>query len=266
MIRTGVRHGVSHMWDHNTSTVATLPRYFANNGYKSPDDPKYGPFAFAHGEEIWSLMAKMPERGENFDKFMTVGRMGRRSWYEAYPMQRLIEEVANADDVLLVDIGGGKGHELNDLATAHPFLSGPCLVLQDQAQVLSQVPSTWLSNFTTQPHDFFTPQPLKGARAYYFRQIFHDWPDSLCRKILTLTREAMTPGYSRILINEQILPDVGCHFLGAAVDMSMMAMHNGKERTRKEWVDLAGSVGGLRVEEFYPIEEGAEGIVDIAAV
>ncbi|KAG6354382.1 hypothetical protein INS49_004399 [Diaporthe citri] len=33
------------------------------------------------------------------------------------------------------------------------------------------------SRVELQVHDFFTPQPVKGARAYFTRSVLHDWPD-----------------------------------------------------------------------------------------
>jgi phosphoribulokinase len=47
-----------------------------------------------------------------------------------------------------------------------------------------------------------------GARIYYLHFIIHDWPDSDCIKIMEKIRDAMTPGYSRLLLNDAVLPDM----------------------------------------------------------
>lgn len=61
-----------------------------------------------------------------------------------------------------------------------------------------------------------------GARCYYFRSIFHDWPDADCIKILKRTAEAMTPGYSKLLLSEFILPASNTPLYPALLDINMM--------------------------------------------
>lgn len=61
-----------------------------------------------------------------------------------------------------------------------------------------------------QVHDFFTPQPIKGARAYFMRSVLHDWPDEQCRKILGHLKDAMDPGYSKILISDCVSASPFC--------------------------------------------------------
>ena len=47
-----------------------------------------------------------------------------------------------------------------------------------------------------------TPILAIGTRTYYFRSIFHDWPDHKCRQVLQNTVAAMTHGCSKLLLNE----------------------------------------------------------------
>ena len=56
-------------------------------------------------------------------------------------------------------------------------------------------------------HDFFTPQPIT-ADVYFFRFIFHDWPDKYGISILQNLVPALKPG-ARVLINEFCLPEPG---------------------------------------------------------
>ena len=55
-------------------------------------------------------------------------------------------------------------------------------------------------------HDFFKPQPVKAADAYFFRLIFHDWPDNECITILRNHVPAMKKGAS-ILVCDLLLPE-----------------------------------------------------------
>ena len=52
-----------------------------------------------------------------------------------------------------------------------------------------------------------------GASVYFFRHIFHDWPDSTCRPILEKTVPALDPNHSRVVILDIILPDTGAKLL-----------------------------------------------------
>jgi len=55
-------------------------------------------------------------------------------------------------------------------------------------------------------HNFFTPQPIKDADAYFFRLIFHDWPDDECIEILRNLVPALKNGAS-VLICDIVLPE-----------------------------------------------------------
>ena len=72
--------------------------------------------------------------------------------------------------------------------------------------------------------------------------ILHDWPDAQCRLILQNLMPAMKAGYSKILLNEAIVPKTDCGSLFAACDIQMMSMHAAGERTRKQWIELLQSV------------------------
>lgn len=81
-----------------------------------------------------------------------------------------------------------------------------------------------------------------GALIYYIRRCLHDWSDELCIKILTLLAEAMTPGKSRLLIAEIVLPAVGADLEAGWMDLTMMTL-TGTERTEKQWATLLDASG-----------------------
>ena len=72
----------------------------------------------------------------------------------------------------------------------------------------------------------------------------------------------MEPGYSKILLSETILPDMGCSLLQAGLDIQMMGMHAGMERTRAQWKKLLEGEG-FRIVKFWMAPGGdGEGIVE----
>jgi hypothetical protein len=73
--------------------------------------------------------------------------------------------------------------------------------------------------------------------------ILHDWSDKYCHRILKQLHDAMTPGYSRLLIHDLILPDVGAAEFQARFDLTMMTFNSGMERSREEWTKLLEDAG-----------------------
>jgi hypothetical protein len=84
---------------------------------------------------------------------------------------------------------------------------------------------------------------MPGARFYFFRAICHDWSDGECRKSLGNTVKAMDKSYSRLLTDDLVLPDKGSDLHPALLDIMMMSMCSGMERTEKQWRELLDSVG-----------------------
>ena len=102
----------------------------------------------------------------------------------------------------------------------------------------------------------------KGARVYYLHFILHDWPDDKCRLILQSIMKAMTVGYSKILINEAIVPSKNCGSWLAATDINMMTILAGMERTSQQWVDLLESVDLKVVKIWNSPHDGEEAIIE----
>jgi hypothetical protein len=93
------------------------------------------------------------------------------------------------------------------------------------------------------------------------RYIMHDHSDEICRRILKNITEAMKPGYSKLLIFDFVLPDVGAPLLGSLMDINMMTLLSGMERTRRQWTALLDSVG-LEVAQFHMCGDLSEGLVE----
>lgn len=119
------------------------------------------------------LQGKNPEYpglGAQFNNLMSTYHQGRPSWMDPgfYPVQdKLIEGAKTGeDDVLIVDVGGNKGHDLEEFKSKWPNAPGR-LVLQDQPHVLVDIQSLGPA-IEPMVHDFFTEQTLKGE---FFRHI-----------------------------------------------------------------------------------------------
>lgn len=95
---------------------------------------------------------------------MSGYRTGKSSWVDSgfYPVEESLGSgmKEGTENVLLVDVGGGLGHDLELLREKHEHLPGR-LILQDKEEVLSQIPAT-NNVFEKMRHDFFTRQPVQG--------------------------------------------------------------------------------------------------------
>lgn len=162
-----------------------------------------------------------------------------------YPVEeRLIQGPRHdGDAAAFVNVGGGEEHALAESIEKVPTWTGR-LVLQEQepaVQIAKMKPRASLIELTV--HDFFKPQLVKGAQAYYMRYILHDWPDEECRTILRHLKDAMQAGYSKILIHECVVADRNTPWQHTALDIYMTALLATQERTEREWRELLSSVG-----------------------
>lgn len=263
-----------------------LPEYLKSKNYKLPEDldlAKNGPFQAAHKtkDPVYALMSQNPLLIDSFNNHMTAYRAGKPSWLDKgfYPVvDRLVEGFDAGEqghsDVFLVDVGGGKGHDLRELREKYgQFIPGR-LVLQDRPGVIPD--SNRNGNrrsmnrddgkgggncFEAMPHDFFMPQPVKGARTYYLHSILHNWSDADCTKILEQLKPAMVPGYSRLLVNEVVVPRRNPSWLATAMDQLMFVLAGVQERTERHWTELLGQAG-FRITKIYSYELGQESLIE----
>ncbi|KAK5460805.1 hypothetical protein LTS15_002868 [Exophiala xenobiotica] len=139
--------------------------------HQFPEKPdEKSPFEYAHKSGFFEFFEKNRDQRKYFDDFMSIRREGLVVWHETYPIADQLSPGAdtNPEAVMLVDVGGGWGHDLKSLFKTHPGLSGR-LILQDLPIIIDQVQSrSDTDGFELMSYDIFTPQPVKGARAYYF--------------------------------------------------------------------------------------------------
>ena len=91
---------------------------------------------------------------------------------------------------------------------------------------------------------------------YFFRHVFHDWPDDASRQILQNTIPALTPGQSRIVIVDVVVPNSNCPTFASLMDVFMMFCA-GTERTERQWRSLISSVG-MEIVDIKGPEPGSE--------
>jgi O-methyltransferase domain len=192
---------------------------------------------------FFDVLRDDPEQGAQFNRMM-------KSFHGAEPAA-----VAAAYDFAaithLVDVGGGIGTMIHTLLSAYPHLKGTVF---DQPPVIEQArrqpaDPTVQTRCTFAAGNFFESVP-SGADAYLLSHIIHDWDSGDCARILATCRAAMTPA-SRLLIVEMVLPDGDEPHPGKMLDLVMMSVPGGQERTGGQYHALLASAG-LRVTSITP--------------
>jgi len=138
----------------------------------------------------------------------------------------------------IADIGGGRGHLLRAILERVPTASG---VLFELPHVIADAAGAASNRLRLAGGDFFR-DPLPEADAYVLMEVIHDWPDDKAAQILAGVRRA-APKSARLLIVEALVSEEpGPHF-GKILDVIMLAVTGGRERTRSEYERLLGSSG-----------------------
>ncbi|GAA1310101.1 methyltransferase [Saccharothrix xinjiangensis] len=149
----------------------------------------------------------------------------------------------------VVDVGGGNGALVAALLARHTTLRAAVFdlpdVVEEARKVLAAAGLDGRADVV--PGDFFTDVP-RGADVYVLSQVLHDWDDEDAGRILRRCRTAV-PGHGRLLVVEQVLGD-GCDAGPTALlDLHMLVLLGGRERTRSDWAALLGA-NGFTIDEI----------------
>ncbi|KAM0096265.1 hypothetical protein ACP6JD_000023 [Aspergillus fumigatus] len=256
---------VKHHFEPDFGMGAKLVEYMRGPGISQfADEPgQQTLFKYAHGfDKIFGMLEQNPEQKQAFDDYMASRRLiNQPQWFEIYPAAEKLRPVRDSpDSVLLVDVGGGPGQEMSRFRQRHPDVPGR-LILQDLPLTLNRL-ETIPEGIEPMEHDFFNPQPVKGARAYFFRQVLHNWSDAKSKQILSHIADVMEPGYSTLLIDDYVLPDTGAELRAAEMDILMWLHTAGLERTVSQWRALFDAVG-LELVQIWNTDKGDESVLEV---
>lgn len=142
----------------------------------------------------------------------------------------------------IADIGGGRGHLLRAILERVPGAQG---ILFELPQVIEDAAREGIPRTQLVAGDFFV-DPLPAADAYLLMEIIHDWGDDDAARILAAVRRA-APTHARVLIVETLVPDSPGPGFAKTLDVIMLAITGGRERTPAEFETLLAGAG-LRLE------------------
>jgi len=211
-------------------------------------------FERAFGMSAWDYRARRPDLSAAFNRTMADHRASAsRIVLAAY-------DFSHARTI--VDIGGGPGGLIADLLAAHPRARG---IVFDQPHVVAEAPAVFdaagvSDRASIVGGSFFEAVPA-GGDIYLLQYVLHDWSDERCTAILRKCRTAMD-AHSRLLIVEDLMTARSIpndHVV--MLDLQMMVMLGGRERTREEFDALLCQAG---FELLSTIPTGGAGCVLVA--
>ncbi|KAF9228371.1 S-adenosyl-L-methionine-dependent methyltransferase [Gyrodon lividus] len=273
-----VRHMVSLHVEACAKGAAVLYETMKDPETAYSYDPAHAPVMFANNKEGITGTFFDWMRQESYHRSMRGlnGIMGSLAVLTHFPFEKYST---------VVDVGGGIGAFSLPLSKTHKNLK---ITIHDLPEALVQSRSVWEKDCPEAIQEnrvefselnFFTQVPVKGKDIYYLRNIIHDWPDQESTLILRNVRQALGP-HSRVLIHDYVLrqlsrkqAEVEATTLGAVVapepmlpnfgvgnmrmyeqDMTMLILHNAKERTLQDSLELS-TAAGLKLEKVWDLAE-----------
>ncbi len=198
---------------------------------------KTGEIAFDNlfKQTAWEYYARNPEDASNFNESMKgLTEMVSVAVLEAYGFSGVDK---------LVDVAGGTGRLISAILAAHPRMRG---VLFDLPHVIAEAgplldAAGVRDRCETSTGDFFRSVP-EGGDAYVMKWIIHDWDDEKSTAILKNIHRAMDKN-GKLLLIEMVVSEGNQPDLSKFLDLEMMVMTGGRERTEAEFNSLLAASG-----------------------
>ncbi|MDT4989282.1 MAG: hypothetical protein QOI74_3376 [Micromonosporaceae bacterium] len=198
-------------------------------------------FPAVFGEPIFSYLEGHPELGGVFNAAMAEhSRVMGRALAESYDFTAVRR---------LVDVGGGDGSFLCELLSAWTGTTGVVFDLPYVADAAhKQFAGVGLGERCTFTGGDFLREVPGGADVYVLKGIIHNWPDDQAAAILGNCRRAMGPD-GRLLLIEWLVPEGDTPHPSKLIDLSMLLVYGGQERTEREYTGLLAEAG-LRLDRI----------------
>ena len=195
-------------------------------------------FTKIHGKNYFDRIAENPDELSSYHRAMAT--------YARHDYRLLAETVDFGAHRSVLDAGGGTGELAFALLRRFPRLKA---AVMDRPEVVAcAIPPEGIADrcdFVA--GDLFERWP-RGADAVVLARVLHDWPDDVALNILTRARESLTEGCTLYVV-EMILEDGSGS--GGLLDLNMLVMTGGAERTRERYAELLAATG-FEVRDVLP--------------
>jgi ubiquinone/menaquinone biosynthesis C-methylase UbiE len=187
------------------------------------------------GMRLFDYLSEDREAGRIFDEAMTgLCRQVAQAVVSAYDFSGIEH---------LVDVGGGQGILIASIASRYPQMQG---VLFDRPSVVEETTRVFRAMNVSERcrvvvGDFFE-SVYEGADAYILSSVIHDWDDEHALRILRNCRRAMKPE-GKLLLVECVIRDSGEPLFSKLIDLQMLVVTGGCERTQSQFESLLAAAG-----------------------
>ncbi|MBT2208913.1 MULTISPECIES: methyltransferase [Actinomadura] len=213
-------------------------------------------FDYVNGEEMFAYLAKHPEMNKLFS-----GAMGNAA---GDTQQAAIAAYDLTGVRKLVDIGGAHGHLMSAILSKYPEMRG---VVFDQPHVVPGAEKVLTEAGVFDRAELVGGSYLRevpaGGDVYTISHVLHQLSDNDAITILTNIRKVMAPG-ARVLIIDPLIPEGDAPHPGKFMDITMMALSEGRDRTEFEFVEVFEKAG-LRLSETVGLASPSSVVVAVAA-
>ena len=209
---------------------------------------KTGETAFEHvfGMGFFQHLEHHPESARVFNEAMTSN---------SEPFDAAVTAAYDFSTInQIVDVGGGHGSLISSILKAHPTMKG---ILFDVPHVSEGARCRLKAEGVSErcavvAGDFLESIP-GGADAYVMKHVIHDWDEASAISILKNCRRAMPEGAGKLLLVEEVLPCGDRPAIGKLIDLEMLLMPGGRERTEAEYRTLF-EAAGFRLTSITPTQ------------
>jgi hypothetical protein len=195
------------------------------------------------GQAAFEYYSEHKDEGEQFGRAMAnISGFAAKAVLDAYDFSGLST---------ICDVGGGNGSMVLTILGRYPRARGVVADLPYiQSQAEEKIREAGMGDRCRfEAMDFFERVPA-GADAHVLKFILHDWNDEESVRLLKNSRAAMAPG-GRLLVMEVVVPDGAGPDFSHVMDLNMLVMTGGMERTAGEYEALLGR-GGYRLKRIVP--------------
>ncbi len=210
-----------------------------------------------HKKSVWEYYEENREGGANFNKAM--------SEITQTAIMHILPAYDFASFKTIVDVGGGNGALLCAILKNAKNTKG---IVFDTAQVkqhaLANIEINYLQERCSFEEGSFFEKVPQGASAYLMKSILHDWDDKQSEKILAKVYNAMAD-YSKLLLIENVIPERNIADPGKFMDINMLVMTGGRERTANEWKELIENAE-LKFSKIIPTQSPIFSIIEIEKI
>jgi 2,7-dihydroxy-5-methyl-1-naphthoate 7-O-methyltransferase len=188
-------------------------------------------YVHVHGASFYDDLHADPRLQESFDALMQA---------DALDYGRVVEHLPAV--ARLIDVGGGTGDLLAAYLQRRPEATGGVFELPQTAEAATAHLAELGPRATVHPGSFFEEVEPRGADAYVLAAVLHNWSDEDAVRILASVARACGP-HSTVTVVEHVRTESSDPVWTTHLDLKMLVMLAGRERSAEEYAGLAARAG-----------------------